>query len=394
MTESAFWRMRTAAVAVCLLVSTAAFSANITVPTIDLITHAYSSAGLLTLQTYGNLVVRVEGGYKFGAQIDLNFLSSLDPTQGLESPVLPWANTLGFYGASVTVRDVFASSVDFSYFVGRNDIFCEGDGFGFFGTTTFSTSYSGFMYFPTGPLYDGIYRVDGTGVRVDITPIKETLRFSVYAYQDTHGNENITAYIPTSALTVPAPGSFSGDFRALLNFDAVKLEAFFGGTYTPTSTFGLYRGGALFYASNKDVEFFAQFGVPEWDASSIFSINLFYLLFEPRLHVGQFSIVPTFFWHPAYYMQFSIPSELGNFDVNVNAYFGDLVKSAFRGGLEGNFKFQSSSLSSPGILQTRVSPYVSFVTPGALWTLKVNFKLFPFDLGTMIDAFLGVQATI
>jgi len=390
MTKSAFWKIRAAVVAAGLFASTAAFSANITVPTIDLITHAYNSGGLLNLQTYGNMLVRVEGGYKFAAQIDLNFLSSVDPSQSLES--LGPANWLGFLGASITTRDIFGSAVDISYFVGRNDSFCEGDGFAFFGATTFATSYSGFLYFPAGPLYDGIYRVDGTGVRVDIIPVKETFRLSVYAYEDTHRNEPIS--VPTASLTVPFPGSFSGDVRALLNFDAVKLEGFMGGTYSPTSAVGVYRGGVLFYASNKDVEFFAQAGVPEWDPASSFSINLFYLLFEPRLHLGQFSLVPTFFWHPAFYQQFSVPTEVGNFDVNINAYFGDLVQSSIRGGVEGNFKFQSSSASTAGVLETRVSPYIAFLTPGALWTFKVNFKLFPFDLGTMLDAFVGVQATL
>jgi hypothetical protein len=149
----------------------------------------------------------------------------------------------------------------------------------------------------------------------------------------------------------------------------------------------------MLYATNKDVEFFAQVGVPEWDPYSTFSINLFYLLFEPRLHLGQFSIVPTFFWHPAYYLQFYNPSEVGNFDVNINTYVGDLVTTAVRGGLEGNVKFQSSSLTTAGVLQTIVSPYVSFATPGVVWTLKLNFKLFPL-VSTFFDAFLGIQATL
>jgi hypothetical protein len=179
-----------------------------------------------------------------------------------------------------------------------------------------------------------------------------------------------------------------------VNFDVVKLEGFLGGTYTPVSTYGLYRTGFMLYATNKVVEFFAQIGIPEWDPSTSFTINDFYFLFEPRLHLTQFSIVTTFFWHPAYYLQFDDPSEVGNFDVNVNAYVGDLVTSSIRGGLEGNFKFQSSPAASAGILRTIMSPYVSFATPGVVWTLKLNFQFYPVDPSTFFGALLGIEATL
>ncbi len=383
--------VRVASVAAFLLVTVLAFPANITVPTFELITHALPYNGDFALQTYGNMVIQVDGGYKFGAQIGLSFLSSLNLASSLEAQVV---NPLGFYGASVIMRDVLNSSIDISYFVGQNDYFCRGDGFSYFGATTFATNYSGFLYFPSGPLYQGIYQVDGTGIRVDFTPVKETFRLSVYAYEDTHSNDQFMMP-PGNSYTLSSPyGSFSADLRALLNLDVVKLEGFFGGTYAPSSIFGLYRGGLMLYATNKDVEFFAQVGVPQWDASSTFTINLFYLLFEPRLHLGQFSIVPTFFWHPAYYLQFSNPGEVGNFDVNVNVYVGDLVTTSVRGGLEGNFKFQSSSLTTTGVLQSSVSPYVAFATPGVVWTARANFKLFPFSFSTLFDAFLGIKATL
>ncbi len=385
-------RVRGAFLGAFLLVPVLGFPANITVPTFELITHGAPYGGGFALQTYGNVVIQVEGGYKFGAQVDLNFLSSVSPTNSLETSPL---NMLGFYGASVIMKDVLGSSVDISYFVGQNDYFCRGDGFSLFGATTFATGYSGFLYFPSGPLYAGIYQVNGTGLRVDLTPVKDTVRLSVYAYEDTHVNDMLSAYLPAgSTSTLPQLGAYSADLRMLLNFDAVKLEGFLGGTYAPSSTYGFYRGGLMFYAANKDVEFFAQAGVPEWDPSSAFAMNLFYLLFEPRIHLGLFSLVPTFFWHPAYYQQFYNPSEKGNFDVNVNAYVGDPVTTSVRGGLEATFKFLSSSATSPGILQTNTSPYVSFATPGVVWTLKTTFKLFPYDPGTFFEAFIGIEATL
>ena len=394
MTKSSFLPCG-AVLAAFLLVSSFAFPADITVPTFELITHASPYNGVFALQTYGNVVIQIDGGYKFGAQVDVNFLSSTSLSGSLESTT---PNPLDFSGASVIMRDVLGSSIDISYFVGQNDYFCAGDGFSYFGATTFATGYSGFMYFSNGPLYKGIYQVDGTGVRVDMTPVQETLRFSLYAYEDTHANDQ--GIMPYGAVfTLPTAagfnlGSYSFDARALMNFDVVKVEGFLGGTYSPTSTYGLYRTGLMLYATNKDVEFFAQVGIPEWDPSSSFSINNLYLLFEPRLHLQQFSIVPTFFWHPAYYLQFYDPSEVGNFDVNVNVFVGDLVTTSIRGGLEGNFKFQSSTMASPGILQIVTSPYVSFATPGVVWTLKLNFKELPSSPSTLFDAFLGIEATL
>jgi hypothetical protein len=175
--------------ALFLLASTAGFSANITVPTFQLFTHALPYNGVFALQTYGNIIIQVDGGYKFGAQIDLNFLASVSPSNTLEQNT---PNPLGFYGASVIMRDVLSSSIDVSYFVGQNDTFCAGDGFSYFGATTFATNYSGFLYFPAGPLYSGIYQVNGTGVRLDVSPLKETLRLSLYAYEDTHQNDLLT----------------------------------------------------------------------------------------------------------------------------------------------------------------------------------------------------------
>ena len=167
---------RGAIIGVLLFFPALLFSANITVPTFELITHASPLGGVYALQTYGNVVIQIEGGYKFGAQIDLNFLSSINPNFSLEQ--YP-GNSLGVYGASAIMREVFGSSIDISYFVGQNDYFCRGDGFSYFGATTFATSYSGYMYFPAGPLYQGIYQVNGTGVRVDITPVIESFRVSL-----------------------------------------------------------------------------------------------------------------------------------------------------------------------------------------------------------------------
>jgi hypothetical protein len=380
MTESSRKTFAAAALGLFLFVSPLAFSANIVVPSMELITHGVSSAGLFTLQTYGNLALQVEGGYKFGGSIAFGLLNNTD-LEGLGT--VPVTATMNFLSASMTIRDVFSAPLNISYFVGQNDLFCSGDGFEQFGAAPIMTRYRGYLYFPstnlaTSPIYDGIYQVQGTGAKVELTPLAGTFGMDVYFYEDTHNP-------PFTAL-----GSYSGDVRFLLNLPALKLEAFVGATSTPSSTYGYYRGGLLFYAADRNVEFLTQIGIPRWDPATdaTLSVNLFYLLVEPRLHLGLFSIVPTFFWHPGYYMQTSYPDELGTFDVNLNMYVGDQTKTDFQGGAEGNFRFQSST----GVFTVKASPWVGFSTPGVLWTLKVNVKLWPFSLTDMLDGFVGVRA--
>jgi hypothetical protein len=332
------------------------------------------------LQSYGNMSLQVEGGLKFGGSIAFGLLNNTNlETLGAS----PSSVGLDFLSASMTIRDIFGAPLNISYFIGQNDLFCSGAGFEQFGAGPIMTRYRGFLYFPStdltlSPIYDGIYRVQGTGAKIELVPSSSAFGIDMYLYEDTHNP-------PFTTL-----GSYSGDLRFLLNFQALKLEAFVGGTYAPSTLYGLYRAGLLFYAADRNVEFLAQIGIPRWDpgVDATLSVNLFYHLVEPRLHLGLFSIVPTFFWHPGYYMQASYPSELGTFDVNLNMYVGDEAKTAFQGGAETNFHFQSSS----GVFTVKASPWVGFSTPGVLWTLKVNVKLWPFNVNDMLDGFVGVRA--
>ena len=377
MMKSTHGIMRAAALGLFLCICARSYPANIVVPTMELITHGVSASGLFTLQTYGNFALEVQGGYKFGGSIAFGLLNNAN----LED--LP--TNIQFLSASMTIREVFSLPLNLIYFVGQNDIFASGSGFADFGAPPIMTRYRGFLYFPSTdplvvPIYDGIYQVQGTGAELAITPIAGTLGISLYLYEDTHDP-------PFASL-----GTYSGDLRILINSSAVKVEAFLGGTASPSAPSGIYRGGLLFYATNRNVEFLAQVGIPKWDPSveSALSVNLFYLMIEPRLHLGLFNIVPTFFWHPAYYAQTSYPTESGTFDVNLNLYFGDQTNTTLQGGAEGNFRFQSSS----GEMTVKVSPWVGFSTPGVLWTVKVNTKLWPFSFSDILDGFVGVRAEL
>jgi hypothetical protein len=371
-----------AAVGLFLLLSVSAFPASVLVPTMELITHGSTVGGSFTLLTYGNMELSIEGGYKFGGSIAFG-LPRL-PILPLEAAgYLPLS--LSFLSASMTIRDVLNLPVNVSYFIGANDVLCSGDGFTQFGVAPIMTAYRGFMAFPTGPMYDGIYQVWGTGMHLQYVPQVETASIDLYVYEDTH-----PPYPGGATPLIVSAVNWSADIRFLLNLSGAKLEAFAGATLTPTeSQYGLYRGGLLFYAADRNVEFLAQIGIPLWDpATDPLSVDLFYLLVEPRLHLGIVSIVPTFFWHPRGYMQAINPTEVGSFDVNLNIFAGDVTRSALQGGIESNITFRSSA----GQVGARVSPWLGFSTQGIIWTLKVTANLIPFNLATVFEGFVGVRA--
>jgi len=372
---------KAAAFGLFLFLGALAFPADLLVPSMELISHGQTSGGVFALQTYGDMALQIQGGYKFGGNISFGLTS----TNLENTPVSMASLDLSFLSASISIRDVFSLPMTISYFVGQNDTFGSGEGFDQFGAAPIMTSYRGFLYFPTGPLYDGIYQVQGTGAHIQYIPQPETVSLDLYAYEDTHAT--YPGGVSTQSNTL---GNYSGDFRLLLNFPSIKIEAFAGATYIAAPGEPEYRGGLLFYAANRNVEFLTQVGIPYWNplVDPTPNVNLFYLLVEPRLHLGIVSIIPTLFWHPGYYDQQSNPTELGAFDVNLNVSLGDLTKATLVGGLESNFRFQSST----GVFQLKESPWIGFSTTGVFWTIKVNTKLWPFSLTDLVDAFVGVRA--
>jgi hypothetical protein len=354
-------------------------AANVAVPSLELVTRGFMDGNLFELATYSEIDLAYDGGMKFGGRIAFTYLNS-----HLE---LPSASSLTLKGLSFTIDEPFSLPASFSWFIGSNDILCSGESFtAVFGSQMIASHYSGYMYFPEGVIYDGIYTVKGTGARFEYTPVKESLLFSLYVYEDTH----FVVDVPTLG-TVLFPGIYSADFRALMDFGAVKIESFIGATYASfPSTLGFYRGGILFYAGGGEtVEFMAQIGIPQYDpgTSPAFTINFFYLLVEPRLHLGFFSLIPTFFLHPGAYEQMPT-EEAGSFDINLDMFLGNVDEYGFRGGLESNVRFAGSTNS----FRLVESPYVSFVSFGLLWDLKINVAItLPFSLSNF-SGFVGIRA--
>jgi len=371
-----------------LLLSGAAplFPATVTVPYLELFTKA-STGGGFDLQSEGEIDLLVSGGYKFGGSMVLGFLSN-NLEQDLTNRIALGSSeggTLTLKAASIAIQNLLGLPLAFNYFIGLNDAFASGDGFSdLFGTIPITTQYSGFMYFSDGIRYNGIHRVAGTGLRLLLAPEKNRFASALYLYQDAY----FAVEGPPGEYTFES-GHYSADWRLMLNLEKIHMDCFLGATY-PASTWGYYRTGLLFHAANPGGEFLAQIGIPRYDPyADTFGLDLLYLLFEARLTLGVFSIIPTAFLHPGRYEQ-KATGEGGLIDFNLNFRIGDPTVSLINGGLEGNLVFDDPTLQD---FTAKASPYLNIATPGVLWQLKVDAQLFPWEgPANMFGAYIGVKA--
>ena len=376
-----------------ILIPVAVFSADISIPSLELVTRMYPNDGLFALQTRGSFEMEIAGGYKFGGKLKLgiedaviddvfgNNTAIVLDTDGNEIIVEDMTNggsglpELEFQAAEVTINELFDLPMSFSFFTGIIDDFCDGSIFHtYFGTSIIEPRLSGFLYFGDGVDYNGLHSVAGTGFSVSTTFGTDWNYSRAYIYQD--------AYLST--------GFYSADIRSAFNLGDLKLEGFAGASF-PISTAGIYRGGLLLHYKASDTgSFFAQVGIPRWDPLvDQFGINLLYFLFEPRLSFGIFGINLSFFWHPSYYHNIATEED-GSIDLLVDLAVGNLEEFPVTGGLSTQLTYNPEY--STDQLVTKVSPYMTVATSGVLWDFKVNATVFPFDLATMFEGYVGVRA--
>ncbi|MBI9108336.1 MAG: hypothetical protein JEZ04_16435 [Spirochaetales bacterium] len=344
------------------------FSADIFVPTLELLSRMYSDSGVFTMQTNGSFEMNIEGGYKFGGKLKI----------GIENAVVDDINdlpALEFHAAEVSINDLFDLPFSISYYTGIIDDFCSGDIFHtYFGTGIIEPNLSGYMAFSDGINYDGLHSVAGTGISLSSNFGTDWNYTKLYVYQD--------AYLGS--------GFFSADANSAFNLGDLKIEGFVGASF-PVSTAGIYRAGILlFYKASDTGSFLAQIGIPRWDpVIDPFGINLFYFLFEPRLNFGIFGINLSFFWHPSYYHNIAT-NEGGAIDLLLDFQVGDYEEFPVTGGLSTKLAYNAALTTDQ--FKTIVSPYIGVVTSGVLWNLKLNITVLPFDLSTMFEGYIGIKA--
>ena len=360
---------------------TSVFAANLQVPDFRLISRGFVEDGSFLLSTRADASLLIEGGMKFGGELGLGFSQTgVEETTELPDSYNPDSvagyidRTLRFESASVFIRELFGSPLDVTYFTGRIDRFASGRAFeDRFGTSPFATDFRGFRYFADGVLYDGLHRVNGTGLKLGTSSLAEWLYLAGYTYQ----NLNID------------PGVYGSDLRALFNFDRIKLETFVGSSY-PQGDYGAYRGGLmLFFDTGAGGEFFTQLGVPYWEpgSSDDFGIEDFYFRFEPRIRFENFSIILSLFWHPEYYLE-QRTGERGAVDTNVKFLIGDPEQSPVRAGLDNAALYRPSADEQ---LRVTVSPFVSVTTAGVVWDFTLQTQVYPFSIESAFEGFLGIE---
>ncbi len=369
------------------------FSADIFIPSLELVTRMYPDSGVFSLQTWGSFEMEVSGGYKFGGKLKLgiddavvddifgNNTAEVLDTDGNTVTVeditsggagLP---VLTFKAAEVMINELFGIPLSFSYFTGIIDDFCSGEIFHtYFGTGIIEPRLSGFLYFGDGINYEGLHSVAGTGAALSTTFNTDWNYTRAYIYQDAYLGE----------------GYFSADLRSAFNFESLKLEGFAGASF-PVSTMGIYRAGLLLYYQASDTgSFLAQIGIPRWDpAVDTFGINLFYFLFEPRLSFGLFGLNLSFFWHPSYYHN-TVTNEDGSIDLMLDLSIGDIETFPVSGGISPQLTYDANSTTEQ--FNVKASPYLSVATAGVLWDFKLNVNILPFDIANMFEGYIGVKA--
>jgi hypothetical protein len=376
--------MRKPAIALVMLlaVTSTLTAANVTIPTFGLLTRGALEESLFVLRTQADIDVQFGGGYKFGG--DLRF--SID-TDNLEQPAIPGATydeevisaalraRLGLGSASVVVRDLFNTPLSLRYFIGEYTRILTGDIFPLrFGTRVVASDFRGLLSFPDGVVYDGVHALDGTGLVLSVPSLAPWLYLEAAAYQD--------AYL--------GPGYYSTDIRAAFSLGSFKAETFVGASL-PQGPFGAYRGGLLlYYSTGEGGEFLSQIGVPRWAPVTDGPLNIddFFFLFEPRVHIGVVSIVLTLFWHPEYYVQ-APTNERGATDIVVRLIAGDVQENTVSGGIENAIRLRPTSTEEQ--LQMSVAPFVTINSSGVMWDFKANFNVFPFELSSLFESYVGVR---
>ncbi|MDR1389691.1 MAG: hypothetical protein LBJ31_06915 [Treponema sp.] len=432
-----------------LAVSYTLCAAEITIPRLEWFSRAATDKGELVVSSSADADLAVNGGYKYGIRLGLGLeIPNIEKALSYGRLDIPYAETasnsgsvdetsynsmvdemndrvnnqatLSFRMLEATVRELFNKPLEFSFFAGKYDALASGDEFAVrFGTVPVGTDMRGFFYYADGlrvidpaarsatpPVADpdprirfngAIHNISGTGVKLTYMPVDWIIP-SLYIYQDISFKDSRTGSYKT--------GHYSGDLKLLLNSEHIKLEAFAGATYIneKTSTAGetkakaVLRGGLLaFFSSGVGADLLLQAGVPYWRQDEEFDIDNCYFLLEPRFRFGMAGVTLTLFYHPSYFNNMAIIDEGGKLehglsDFNLKLYFGDLVTTAFQGGIEGTLEMRVQESED---IKVWVSPFISAVSSGLYWDFKirVNPRYFTSNEKKLAEGYIGIRTS-
>ncbi|RKX84111.1 MAG: hypothetical protein DRP58_07710, partial [Spirochaetes bacterium] len=170
-------------------------AADLDIPKMELITRSDIGPSTPILLTRGKIDLKIGGGYKLGGSLILGFdsadlgysnadITDYDDSSENLATYLSNQTYLQFQSAQVTIRDLFSTPTDLTYFTGIADVFCSGDDFpAIFGSVPVATRYRGYLYFPDNE-FDGIHTVNGTGLKLSSTFGSEKIVSSAFIYED------------------------------------------------------------------------------------------------------------------------------------------------------------------------------------------------------------------
>ena len=96
---------------------------------------------------------------------------------------------------------------------------------------------------------------------------------------------------------------------------------------------------------------------------------------------------------PVSYTTLQLPTLEKSFDMNLDLRLGRMESSKILGGLESTFIYM---IEEDGLevneLRAKVTPYLQFLTAGAIWEIRVTANVWPYALDDLIECFLTVKA--
>lgn len=351
----------------------------------DLFSNSFSSitrfgmnSGLFKADSSLSFDITMRGGDRLSAFTSLDVaMNNLETTGGW--PTVSVTPTLKAFGLSA--RDLFGKDIEATWFIGGMDRFGNGAVFvNRFGKLPFASEFLSPVsaISAAAKIYDALYTIEGTGMRLVFGQYSQKRSTLLYAYQDAYSGA----------------GYYGADIRYVYASKAFDLDAFAGGSFAPSAPNGVYRIGAMLHLAGQTTELLIMAGIPHWDSSRAFDTALFQALVEPRLHLGIFNAVFSFLYKPDWYNGMAT-GEAGKADFGLRLSLGTLYTGMTEAGVDIRYAVPSmTALLSPSSLYA--VPFCTTLSRGARWDFRFAVKILPVSssIADMLLPSLGFSASL